>query len=90
MSETLTPQFRTVQIPACEMHEGMHAVNVTVPWECSQCGGPRGEVFRTISYDGSRRLGCDGWTNPCGHVDKYAAVRQEAREPVVTARKDQP
>lgn len=32
-----------------------------------------------ISYDGSRRLACDGWTNPCGHVDTYAAVRVEDR-----------
>lgn len=21
---------------------------------------------------------CDGWENPCGHVDKYDAVRDEA------------
>lgn len=23
-------------------------------------------------------LACDGWTNPCGHIDFYADVRAEA------------
>ena len=68
----------TVEIPACAEHNGFHSVRVTLLWECPQCGGPRGEVFRTISYDGSRRLGCDGWKNPCGHVDYYADLRREA------------
>ena len=69
---------RTVTIPACMEHDGLHSIHVTLLWECPQCGGPRGEVFATISYDGSRRLGCDGWRNPCGHIDHYAAVRREA------------
>lgn len=53
-------------------------MSVTLPWRCPRCGGPRGEVFRTISYDGSRRLACDGWKNPCGHIDFYATARHEA------------
>lgn len=69
---------RTVRIPACHEHAGHHARTVTLPWVCPQCGGPRGEPFPTVSYDGSRRLACDGWVNPCGHLDTYAAVRQEA------------
>lgn len=69
---------RTVRIPACDEHNGMHSVLVTLMWLCPHCGGPRGEPFSTISYDGSRRLGCDGWVNQCGHVDTYAAVRREA------------
>lgn len=69
---------KTVEIPARDNHDGIHSVRVTLIWECPKCGQPRGEVGRTISYDGSRRLGCDGWTNPCGHVDTYAAVRREA------------
>jgi hypothetical protein len=69
---------RTVTIPRCDEHDGFHSVTVTLLWRCPRCGGPRGEVFRTISYDGSRRLGCDGWKNPCGHVDYYSAVRREA------------
>ncbi|HEY7815251.1 MAG TPA: hypothetical protein VIC62_18530 [Nakamurella sp.] len=39
---------------------------------------PRGDVRSANSYDGSRRLTCDGWTNPCGHIDYYADARREA------------
>lgn len=70
---------RSVQIPACDKHEGWHSVRVELDWTCPVCGGPRGDIFRTVSYDGSRRLGCDGWTNPCAHVDRYSAVRAEAK-----------
>jgi hypothetical protein len=71
--------LRTVTVPGSQEHAGLHSVRVTLLWECPQCGGPRGEVFPAISYDGSRRLSCDGWRNPCGHVDYYSAVRREAR-----------
>ncbi|MET4706705.1 hypothetical protein [Endozoicomonas lisbonensis] len=71
---------KRVTIPACEEHCGQMAVNVELEWKCPACGGPRGEVYQTLSFDGSRRLGCDGWVNPCGHVDKYSAVRKEAVE----------
>lgn len=73
-------EYRTVLIPARANHEGFHSMMVTLEWVCPRCGGPRGEPFDTVSYDGSRRLHCDGWRNPCGHVDKYAAVREEAGE----------
>ncbi|WP_293003338.1 hypothetical protein [Mycobacterium sp.] len=69
---------RAVSIPRRDAHDGIHIMSVTLPWRCPHCGGPRGQVFRTISYDGSRRLACDGWKNPCGHIDFYAAVRHEA------------
>jgi hypothetical protein len=68
---------RTVVIPSCVEHEGLRSMKVTLDWVCPKCGGPRGEVFKTISWDGSRRLHCDGWKNPCGHIDKYADVREE-------------
>lgn len=71
-------ETRTVTIPACAEHNGFASTRVTLLWVCPTCGGPRGEPAPTISYDGSRRLGCDGWTNPCGHIDGYAAVRREA------------
>jgi hypothetical protein len=76
--DELAPVFREVQVPACQDHDGRASVRVTLLWECPRCGGPRGEVHRTISYDGSRRLECDGWSNPCGHTDFYADVRREA------------
>lgn len=79
MSDNNNPVVvRSVTIPSCDGHDGLHSVTVSLLWECPQCGGPRGEVVRTISYDGSRRLGCDGWKNPCGHVDLYSSVRREA------------
>lgn len=71
--------LKTVTIPRVAEHEGMLAAKVTVPWVCPTCGRPRGEPFKTVSYDGSKRLHCDGWKNPCGHVDKYAAVVTEGQ-----------
>jgi hypothetical protein len=70
---------KTVTIPAKPEHEGYYAATITVNWICPTCGQPRGEVYQTRSYDGSRILYCDGWTNPCGHVDKYADVLAEAK-----------
>ena len=66
---------RTVTIPAREQHEGLYAITLTLPWVCLHCGGPRGEPFETVSYDGSLRLAVHGWRNPCGHIEKYSAVR---------------
>lgn len=66
---------RTVTIPAVEDHDGHAAIRVTLPWRCLHCHGPRGEPEPTTSYDGSRRLTCHGWTNPCGHVERYSDVR---------------
>lgn len=72
-------KYQTVTVPARAEHNGFHSMQVTLPWVCPECGGPRGEVFKTISWDGSRRLGCDGWHNKCGHLDTYANVRKEYR-----------
>jgi hypothetical protein len=69
-------ETRTVTIPARAEHEGFHSLTLTLPWACLECGGPRGEPFETLSYDGSRRLNVHGWENSCGHVEKYSAVRR--------------
>jgi hypothetical protein len=66
-----------VTIPARLMHEGLYAVTVEIADTCPVCGGPRGEPFKGLSYDGSRRLEVDCWRNPCEHVDRYDAVRRE-------------
>lgn len=78
--ETAQATTRTVTIPACDDHAGYARTTVTLTWTCPVCSGPRGPVAPTISYDGSRRLACDGWQNPCGHIDFYSSVRREAAE----------
>jgi hypothetical protein len=73
--------IRTVTIPAHAEHQGIYIVRIRLSWICPVCGGPRGEIQNNVaSYDGSRRLICDGWLNPCGHIDKYSFVREEARQ----------
>jgi len=69
--------FKTVFIPSKEEHGGTDGIHVTVKWECPVCHKPRGPVYKTQSFDGSRRLDCDGWINECGHVDKYSNVVAE-------------
>lgn len=71
---------RMVLIPARDTHEGIHGTYVMLEWVCPVCGGDRGAPHQTASYDGSTRLICDGWSNPCGHIDKYANARKEALE----------
>lgn len=75
-----TGDTRTVVIPAREEHEGRYRLTVTIPWHCLICGGRRGEPQSMFSYDGSRRLVVDGWTNPCGHVESYTLVRNSLTE----------
>lgn len=66
---------RTVIIPGCDQHEGLYSLSVTLQWACLHCGGPRGEPFDSLSFDGSRRLKVHSWSNPCGHIETYAEVR---------------
>lgn len=69
----------TVTIPACENHAGFHAMRVEISTKCPICGGPRGEPYAGLSYDGSMRLQVSQWNNPCGHIDKYSSVREEVK-----------
>ena len=81
MNTRRKPIIKTVVIPAIEMHEGspFNKLSVQLNWNCPVCGRTRGDIFETISWDGSRRLGVSGWKNPCEHVDKYFMVLEEAR-----------
>lgn len=69
-----------VTIPRIQEHAGYpgNVVTVEILDYCPECGVKRGEPFKTQSYDGSRRLCVDGWINPCGHIDSYSSVREEA------------
>lgn len=71
-------EIKKVTVPALTQHEGWYSITVKLHWTCPVCGGPRGEIIDTLSYDGSRRLNCNGWHNPCGHIDFYEDVRSEA------------
>lgn len=68
---------RTITIPACEQHGGQLSMTVTAPWHCRECGLPRGEPFPSCSFDGGRQLDVDSWNNSCGHIEKYADIRQD-------------
>lgn len=77
-TEAAAPCKRTVTIPACEGHEGIESVALTLLWRCIHCGGPRGEPTIGTSWDGSRQLAVHTWTNPCGHTEKYSQLREWA------------
>jgi hypothetical protein len=67
-----------VEIPSCAEHEGYpgNLIRVAIPDRCPECNGTRAvEMWRGLSYDGSRRLNVDCWTNACDHVDTYRIIR---------------
>lgn len=66
-----------VTIPSSQEHAGIGLATFEISDLCPVCGGKRGEIFGTHSFDGSRRLNVDGWNNQCGHVDTYEDVRKE-------------
>lgn len=70
---------RQVVIPSRDNHRGQDPITVTLKWECPVCGHLRGEVFDDYSSDGPYNLACSRWNNPCGHIDYYSQVRDEAR-----------
>ena len=51
---------------------------VTISAKCPRCGGARGATTNYNFYENGDSYSCDRWTNPCGHVDMYAAVLAEA------------
>ena len=52
---------------------------VTVPWVCPQCGGPRGEIHGMNMCEDGDYAWMNVWGNPCGHIDMYPDVIDEAR-----------
>ena len=74
-------KYMFVKIPLVEQHEGWQSCvkRIRISAFCPKCGAPRGKVFshNMRSYDGSLWVTCDGWKNPCGHVDYYNDVRKE-------------
>lgn len=74
-------EFMQVLIPKISEHGGYagHAMVMEIHAFCPVCGVKRGKPEPGISWDGSRRLYVDTWTNDCGHLDTYAEVREEGR-----------
>lgn len=52
---------------------------VRISDRCPKCGGKRGKTHPGFAYDGSIRKSVDCWDNPCGHLDTYGAVWEEAK-----------
>ena len=78
-----------IRIPIIPEHNGFdgYVREITISDRCPVCGRPRGKPFKTFSYDGSRRVACDGWENPCGHIDKYENCVKEAQNLLTGANK---
>ena len=70
----------TVTIPSTLEHNGFYSSTVKILETCPICGERRGDTYKGISYDGSRRLLVDQWDNPCGHIDKYTDVLIESKK----------
>lgn len=75
---TTMPETRTVRII---IRNGwhMHIESVTVDWFCPVCGGPRGEPRGHNFHEDGEWFFCHQWVNPCGHVDLYPQVAEEAK-----------
>lgn len=68
-----------VTIPNKSEHNGFGLITLEISDNCKKCGKPRGEIFGTHSFDGSKRMNVDGWRNECGHIDKYCDIRKEGK-----------
>ena len=68
-----------VEIPLCKEHQGFSLGKFDISDYCPICNKPRGQIFKGMSYDGSRRLIVDCWKNDCGHVDTYEQIRKEGK-----------
>lgn len=74
----------TVRDRSAESPWGSGPVNpatrqVTISAYCPQCGQHRGDPQGRNQVDDGARYWVQVWKNPCGHVDRYTAVIEEAR-----------
>ena len=51
---------------------------VRIAANCPACGGPRGPRRNLNQCDDGAFYSTDIWDNPCGHLDRYASVVDEA------------
>lgn len=51
---------------------------VTISAYCPRCGGPRGKPRNLNQCEDGAYYSVDVWANPCGHLDRYVDVANEA------------
>ncbi|OLT25842.1 hypothetical protein BJF83_22435 [Nocardiopsis sp. CNR-923] len=47
---------------------------------CPRCGGLRGQARNLNQHEDGAWYSVDVWDNPCGHVDRYESVAEEAEK----------
>lgn len=60
--------------------------SVTIADTCPVCGGPRGTARNANQCDDGEFYSVDVWDNPCGHIDHYNAVLNEAERGLLPSR----
>lgn len=57
-----------------------HPLTVEISDNCPACGGPRGIPYWHRFYETGDWHSVNRWDNPCGHIDKYKAAFEEAKD----------
>lgn len=84
MDETADTMQVTIRVRALEAPWGVGLTNpvtreVTIATDCPRCGEKRGEPTGLNQYDDGAHYWVQVWRNPCGHLDRYAAVWDESQ-----------
>lgn len=53
---------------------------VTISTSCPRCGAQRGRPRPLRFHEDGEWITCDVWNNPCGHIDHYTRVIEEAKD----------
>jgi hypothetical protein len=75
--ETMTVIVRDRR-PEDNYHYGPYLKRITISAFCPKCGQRRGEPVLRPYYEDGESYDVHNWTNPCGHLDLYAEVIEEA------------
>jgi len=71
-------EYIIVEIPTRKEHEGFYKGKYKIKNKCPICGNKRGfNRWKGYSFDGSRKMIVDCWSNECDHVDFYKDIRKE-------------